>query len=113
MSQIKKPKKPVLYQSATEPLPEGDSPKHLYEVQLLILDDANLTPDDVLNHVMSACLQHPKITAVVNGYGAKVNNVTLSNPKNRAKAHARFLCVGITNVKVPKKATEIPMIRVK
>ncbi len=106
-------KKKPEYKSQVEPLPMGNSPKHLYAVKLLVLDDANLAPDDVLNHVMAACLQHPKITAIVNGYGASSDNLTLSDARNRASSGRRIMCVGITNLKIPKKATEVPMISLK
>ena len=103
-------KKSPGYRRVDVPTPEGGDPKHLFQVTLVVLADATGNPDRVLEHVMSACLQHPKPLSVVDGFGAEVKNLTLMSKSDRSKfAGSGMICTGIKNKPVGKMP-EIPVI---
>lgn len=91
--------------------PDGDSDLHMYEVKVVLLAGAGLSPDSVLTHVMSALLRHPTHPVpVVNGYGAAVKNLTLGRPGARGKfGGGGMICTGFVNKPVAKMK-KIPII---
>lgn len=109
------PKKEPKYRRVLRPKPKGSDDNHLYEVKLVVLAPAGLNPDDVVLHVQSACLQHPKLSLpVVDGYGLAAKNLTLSSKAGRADyaGGGSMMCTGFSNKPIPKNATEVPVIEV-
>lgn len=100
------------YKNESVPVPKGEDPRHLYEVTIVVMHEATGDPDHVVNHVMSACLNHPKAPLeVVNGYGVKVKNLTLCDRRNRSSFGGGMVCTGYTNKPVPKNAERIDVIK--
>jgi hypothetical protein len=95
--------KPVpKYEYKDLPVSSIESKDHLYEVKLVLIRRPGLDLQSVLNHVMSACLQHPQPIAVVHGHGASVRNLTLK--RAGAGSPSEQVEVGFVNQGVPRGA---------
>lgn len=94
--------------------PDGGDDRHLFKVTLVVLADSRCNPDQVLQHVMSSCLRHPVSLPVVNGYGAEVQNLTLSGKDRKGVEKfthgGRAYPTGFKNRPVPKKS--VPVLQV-
>lgn len=95
------------YGSESVGVPGVGDGKHLYEVTVVLLDRATREPDNVVRRAAAACVDYG--IPVVDGYGMKVKNLTLTDPRNKIVVKG-MICTGFVNKPVPKKAEKVDVI---
>lgn len=106
-------------ETVSVPIPEGDSPRHLYEAKIMFTAPAGYSMNDIYSSICAWVLHGSKGKAeVLAQYGGGLKNKTLCSPSGRkamlkGNGHAGMICTAFDNQSIPKKDTTILVIRKK
>lgn len=110
--------KELVLEAADVPVPKAKGPRHLFEVRLLLTLPAGSSVDAAHIAIIDWILCGSRgLAEVVVDYGAAIHNKTLQSPSDRSSYKdlygLKMMCTGYDNVRLPKGAKKIRVLRKK